>query len=512
MASEEAAAFDREIYDGAPCGLLSTLANGTIVRANQTFCTWFGFSLEELVQKQRVQDLLTMGCRIFHQTHWLPLLQLQGSVAEVQLDFVHRDGRAIPVLVNALQRKVADTVTHEIAVFVAADRRKYEHELLNARRRAEELLERVRTAQEAAAVAETHLRLAIDAARLVVWDVDVSTHEVTYDASVHHLLGLSEPSELSSATFRERIHPADRAHEQAAFAAALSAGTAGAYFAEYRLLGADSVERFVASSGRAIVDTSGKLVRFSGVLRDVTVERKAQEALQAQERAARERAVLAEQLIGIVSHDLRTPLQAVSLGASLLGSSELAPPLLRTVNRISSATTRANRLIGDLLDFTQASLGGGLRLSLVECDLHAVVADVVDELKLAWPGRMLTHQNHGQGACLMDADRIAQVVTNLVGNALTYGRPELPVVVTTKNEANHCSLEVHNHGQPIPPELLPHLFEPLRRGEQQVKLGSRSVGLGLFIVQQIAVAHGGSVSVLSTAEEGTVFSVRLSAC
>jgi signal transduction histidine kinase len=125
---------------------------------------------------------------------------------------------------------------------------------------------------------------------------------------------------------------------------------------------------------------------------------------------------------------------------------------------------------------------------------------------------MLMHQRHGQGACLMDADRIAQVVTNLVGNALTYGRPELPVVVSTKIEAKHCSLEVHNQGQPIPPELLPHLFEPLRRGEQQVKLGSRSVGLGLFIVQQIAVAHGGSVSVLSTAEEGTVFSVRLSAC
>ena len=165
----------------------------------------------------------------------------------------------------------------------------------------------------------------------------------------------------------------------------------------------------------------------------------------------------------------------------------------------------------DLLDFTQARLGGRLSIARKECDVHAVTADVVDELKLAWPGRMLEQRVDGAGVCNVDPDRISQVVTNLASNALTYGRPELVVTVLSKVTQDHCTLAVHNFGAPVPPELLPHIFEPLRRGEQQVKLGARSVGLGLYIVQQIAVAHGGTVTVQSDQEHGTTFSVCLPA-
>lgn len=147
-------------YERAACGLLTTLSNGTIVRVNQTFCTWFGYNAQDLVQKKRLQDLLTTGCKIFHQTHWVPLIQLQGSVAEVQLELVHRDGHAVPALVNAVRHVGPTQTTLEVAVFVAADRRKYERELLHARRRAEELLNIARDAQEAVTLAEARLRLA----------------------------------------------------------------------------------------------------------------------------------------------------------------------------------------------------------------------------------------------------------------------------------------------------------------------------------------------------------------
>src|SRR5688500_16006755 len=116
---------DSVLYEHAPCGLLSTQDNGTIERVNQTFCGWLGFSSHELVGKKRLQDLLTVGCKIFHQTHWMPLLQMQGSVAEVQLELVHRDGHTVPMIVNALRRVVDTSVHQEIAALVATDRRKY---------------------------------------------------------------------------------------------------------------------------------------------------------------------------------------------------------------------------------------------------------------------------------------------------------------------------------------------------------------------------------------------------
>jgi sigma-B regulation protein RsbU (phosphoserine phosphatase) len=374
----------RDLYEHAPCGLLSTSANGTILRVNRTFCGWIGASADELTGHKRIQDLLTVGCKIFHQTHWMPLLQMRGSVAEVQLEILHRDGHALPMLVNAAERLVDGVMQHDMAMFIVVDRRTYERELLQARKRAEELLESERAAQA-----------------------------------------------------------------------------------------------------------------------------KLEEVLRAQEREAQARAVLAEQLIGIVSHDLRTPLGAVVLGATLLGTGEITTAQTRVVNRIASAATRANRLITDLLDFTQARLGGGLRVSRSEFDLHRLVAECVEELKLAWPGRMIEHHDHGDGTVSADPDRLAQVVTNLTNNALTYGTANRAVSISSIVERHSLSVEVQNHGAPIPAELMPHLFEPLRRGEQQVKLGSRSVGLGLYIVQQIACAHGGGVSVHSTQEEGTTFVVRL---
>jgi sigma-B regulation protein RsbU (phosphoserine phosphatase) len=509
MLPDEPEGAFRALYDTAPCGLVTTLANGTIRQVNETFCVWFGFTADELIAKVRLQDLLTMGCRIFHQTHWLPLLQLQGSVAEVQLDFLHRDGRSVPALVNARLRAQSDGVFHDVAIIIATDRRKYERELLIARRSAEELLETVRKAEDAVRIAEARLRLAIEAAQLVVWDVDLATGRARYEAGVQRLLGLPPEAEVTEGDYNQSIHPADREEERQAAAAALADHGGNHYFAEYRLLGYDGCERTVSSRGRAFLDASGHAERFSGVLQDITDRRRAEQMLRNTERESRERAVLAEQLIGIVSHDLRTPLQAVSLGATILGSSSLSPVQARTVNRISSAATRAGRLILDLLDFTQARLGGGLHVNPVQVKLHEVVAEVVDELKMAWPGRMIEHRRQGESIGFADPARIAQLVTNLGNNAIAYGQPSAPILITSTATTDELVVEVHNEGIPIPPDLLPQIFAPLKRGENHVNLGSSSVGLGLYIVRQIATAHRGHVVVTSTAETGTTFTVRL---
>ncbi|HEU5437132.1 MAG TPA: ATP-binding protein [Telluria sp.] len=124
------------LYDGAACGLLAAGTDGVILRANTTLCGWLGYQQAEL-EAMRVEDLLTMGARLFHQTHCAPLLQMQGSVAELQIQLRHKDGSRVPVLMNVVRNRSRDTLIDKYAFFIVADRRSYERELLAARKVAE---------------------------------------------------------------------------------------------------------------------------------------------------------------------------------------------------------------------------------------------------------------------------------------------------------------------------------------------------------------------------------------
>lgn len=148
--------------DHAPCGLLTTQADGLIVYANHTFCQWIGYIPDDLIGKRRFQDLLTTGGRIFHQTHWTPLLHMQRSVAEVKLDLRHQRGHLVPTLINAARRQSIDavcdgklnSVLDDLAVMVVTERQRYESELLLARQNAERALEDRREAERALSAAD----------------------------------------------------------------------------------------------------------------------------------------------------------------------------------------------------------------------------------------------------------------------------------------------------------------------------------------------------------------------
>ncbi|KFI07095.1 ATP-binding protein [Massilia sp. BSC265] len=139
------------LYDDAPCGLLLSDADGLLLHANATACAWLGFTLPELAGIVRIQDLMTVGARLFHHTHCVPVLQVRGSVAELQIDLRHRDGTRLPMLVNVVRRRDGDAGSDGIhdqwALFMATERQSYERELRNARRAAEEALEARRGAE-----------------------------------------------------------------------------------------------------------------------------------------------------------------------------------------------------------------------------------------------------------------------------------------------------------------------------------------------------------------------------
>jgi sigma-B regulation protein RsbU (phosphoserine phosphatase) len=218
-----------------------------------------------------------------------------------------------------------------------------------------------------------------------------------------------------------------------------------------------------------------------------------------------------------VSHDLRNPLSVILMGARLLERGELNPNQRAVLVRLTNSAGRAQRLITDLLDFTTARIGQGLAVSPAPIELHELVASSVEELAAAFPGRRLEHHRVGDGACSADADRLIQLIGNLVSNAMAYGAPDKPVGVTSSVVADGFEISVHNEGNPIAPELVSRLFEPMVRGPGSgaasgVASGAASgVGLGLFIVRTIAQAHGANVFVTSSEHAGTTFHARFPA-
>jgi sigma-B regulation protein RsbU (phosphoserine phosphatase) len=353
-----------QLFEEMPCGLLVTSVDGTILRVNDTFCRWVHLSAEDLVGKKKLQELFTMGARIFHQTHWLPMLQMQGSISEVKFDVKGKDGNSLPMLLNVIRRTTPSAIYDEISAFIAEDRNKYERELLAARKRADSM---------------------------------------------------------------------------------------------------------------------------------VLLEK--------------DRVLFAEQMIGIVSHDLRNPLSVVMLSTKMLAtrgdklSDEMSQ---RMLSNIARAGERAQRLIEDLLDFTVARLGRGLTVSLEPTDLHQVAEKAVDELSLAHPGRTLRLVRQGNADVMADPHRLSQLLGNLISNALSYGDPVGLVTVTTGVVVDRAVLTVHNTGPVIPPATLATMFDPMVRGVGPDN-ATRSVGLGLFIVRAIAAAHHGEIAATSSAEAGTQF-------
>lgn len=137
MSSQFSHEFSRELYEEAPCGLMVTDSNGTILNINNTLCTWLGYAAGDLVNTRKLQDLLSVGSKLYHQTHWAPLLQMQGSISEIQLEMLSATKQKIPILLNAIRRQRGDAICNELAFFRTFDRYTYEQELLLAKQSAE---------------------------------------------------------------------------------------------------------------------------------------------------------------------------------------------------------------------------------------------------------------------------------------------------------------------------------------------------------------------------------------
>jgi PAS domain S-box-containing protein len=265
----------------------------------------------------------------------------------------------------------------------------------------------------------------------------------------------------------------------------------------------------------ALRNRDGTLVGFAKVTRDLTSRKEAEESLRALTAQA---AVLAEKariqefqerFLAILGHDLRNPLASIDMGAGLLRQRTTDPKMIRVLDRMNTSSRRMSRMIEQILDLTRSRLGSGLELKPEAMDLCETLTVIVDELKTAHVSRIIELR------CppllgTWDRDRLEQVFSNLVGNAILHGDSTLPVTIEGRPEGDAVVVEVHNRGEPIPEASQGTLFNPFRRGERESRTSkTEGLGLGLYISHEIVVAHGGKMDFRSNASEGTTFRVTL---
>tara|TARA_R100000365_G_C2744736_1_gene73507 strand:+ start:150 stop:1292 length:1143 start_codon:yes stop_codon:yes gene_type:complete len=360
----------QDLYDQAPCGYLSLGPDGRIVRVNTTLCSWLGQTQNELTGK-RLRDLLNVAGSIFYETHFAPLLRMQGFFEEVALDLVKADGTIMPVLANAAERRLDNVVFTRVTLFRAPQRRRHERELAESRRQLQ-----------------------------------------------------------------------------------------------------------------AQVSDAAKLQALS--------ERNAE---------------LREQFIAVLGHDLRNPLAGLSGGIKMLGQSHTDPKSARILRLMNESISRMSGLTENLMDFARGRLGGGITIQKSTGErIEPLLAQVVNEMKAGHPDRDIQMACDLSQPVDVDHARLAQMFSNLLGNAITHGSEEQPVVIEAKIDDGEFALSIANGGEPIPQPALDRLFQPFYRGE--VRPSAQGLGLGLYIANQIAQAHGGRIEVVSD-ENNTKFVFRM---
>jgi phosphoserine phosphatase RsbU/P len=345
------------------CGFLITEPGGKIIWANQTIAAWLGGTAERLKGK-RFSDLLTIGGKIYYETHLWPLLRMQGYFDEVAVELNIGDSEKKQVLINAFERRnnAEEVLFIQITVFKAADRRQYEQNLKEQKTKAEQ-----------------------------------------------NLLN----------------------------------------------------EQLISSTR--------------------------------------------EQFIAVLGHDLRNPLSSIVTGASVLLEEKSLGQYKPIIEIISRSGARMSELISNIMDFARARMGGGITVNRTPTDLEPILQHVVDEIAIVWPDKRIETDFNFTGFVECDGPRIAQLLSNLVSNALTHGGRDTPVIVRASNKMNLFELSVSNQGKPIPESIIVKIFLPFSR--EEYRHSQQGLGLGLFIASEIARAHLGELFVHSDDKE-TCFTFR----
>lgn len=274
---------------------------------------------------------------------------------------------------------------------------------------------------------------------------------------------------------------------------------------EYRALRATVLRLWMKGNPQHTEDDADDMVRFNEAIDQALAE--------SVENYAELVAESQDIFLGILGHDLRSPLQSVSVGAAYLMRSQNADSkMIQLGARMFNSAMRMGEMLDDLLDFTKIRIGGGLKISPGQTDLVPVFGQIVEEFLASHPERAIRHVATGNCCGNWDGRRIGQVGQNLIGNALQYSAADSVIEITMQGSVENVVFSVRNQGVPIPAAEQRNIFDPLRRhvaNESEKAFTTKNLGLGLYIAREVVMAHHGTISLSSTEAAGTIFTVTL---
>lgn len=300
----------------------------------------------------------------------------------------------------------------------------------------------------------------------------------------------------------------DTAAETHAEARLLSGYTVVQLVSEYRALRSSVLTLWTAGAGQEHTPHAGDITRFNEAVDQALAESVARYELMVKQSQ--------NMFLAILGHDLRNPLGTVVTGSSfLMQAVDIPPKYVLVATRMFNSARRMSKLINDLIDFTRTHLGPGIPIRVKQGSIVAVCEEVVNELRTFHPERMIDLQVPPQLEAIFDEGRIAQVLSNLIGNAIQYGGGDAPVTVQVTATERDLVIGVHNRGEAIAPDKLPSIFDPMVRIAASVNSATSdytertSLGIGLYISREIVHAHGGRISLASTPADGTTFTLTM---
>jgi PAS domain S-box-containing protein len=373
-------------------------------------------------------------------------------------------------------------------------------------------------AEEALQESEERLRLALESADLIAWEMDPATGDTAPMGNVFHILGTSEDQLGNAEQYFRFVHPEDRERAWGQLQTTLQTGVP--LDMDYRFVRPDGTIRWVNDRGRVARDLDGRPVRMSGMLRDVTDRKEAEEGLRQAKQAAEEASQAKDRFLATLSHELRTPLTPVLAVAASLEEDRKLPERLRTdLAMIRRNVELEARLIDDLLDLTRVA-HGKLELHNQVTDVHRVIEHAlqtccdreVESCRLRLELDLAARDHRVWG----DTSRLSQVLWNLLNNAVKFTPAGGRIAVRTWNEETEPGsrktliVQVADTGIGIAPEALPRIFDAFEQGDRRITRRYGGLGLGLAVSRAILELHGGSIETESEGiGKGATFRFRL---
>jgi PAS domain S-box-containing protein len=470
------------LYEDAPCGYLSFSSDGTIIKINRTLLRWLGYEESlSIISKLRFKDLVTRGGALYYEMFYFPLLQLQSKVNEISFDFIKKDGSLLPALVNSsVLRDAGQKIMFvNVTVHDISDRKRYETELLEAKKRAD--------------IERGKFEFLSDFIPEMIWTADASGSLNYVNRRVSDFFGL-QTGDVSFADILARVYLDDQYRMIRNWL--VSVKTLQPFQAEVRLQTDHQTYKWYAVHAIPLGQSEKNGTKWMGACNDIDKHVVALRDL--------------DGFISIAGHELKTPITSLKASFQLLDKllSQSSAPVPMLISQIQRGIGKMNALVEDLL--SAGSIREGQML------VRKTTFNVLGLLESACSHLRFDKKYHVAIEChdLLDyhgdENRIEQVLVNFLNNAVKYAPDSKEIKIRVEKKDAVIRFSVTDQGPGILPEKIPHVFDRFYRVTNAA--GSYSgLGLGLYICSEIIKRHDGQIGVESPPGEGCTFWFELPA-